>query len=182
MRLPLDELERRLESLTGDELSLSRRMRIIADALVEKGTPPSWEFVDELKFFRQRFGDLTQELFPDEDPAATQRLIDLKERLDRLQQRLSATRILETARSIRHVDPARDDISTQLADFVSRTEQARDEEHVAAAEAIQQLIALILDDGQLPDNAWESARQAIESTLGREISMAAIRGRLTINE
>ncbi|MCA9080233.1 MAG: hypothetical protein KDA58_06715 [Planctomycetaceae bacterium] len=180
MRLPLDELERRLQSLVTERQELSDRMLSVATELETHRTVPSWEFVDDLKLYRQRFGDLQTELNGGATDGEITTLTDLKERLAAEREREVRDELLALARTICHVDGDSHPVTEQIRTVLDDTTVAAVTEGSQLA-GVRDLLRLITDGDSLSDEDWNTARLGASERFGNDVAVAAARGKLILD-
>ncbi|MCA9028311.1 MAG: hypothetical protein KDA86_24075 [Planctomycetaceae bacterium] len=194
MKANFDELNYRLDELAKRRERLADHLESVADRLSDHGERPPNQLLTDLKSFRSEFCSVANELglieSHDAEDIGELSLGILRRRLDWSRRVESSLRILERVLKLRHRDgsvPGElhavfDDagiIKERLESWPDVDPQVV-EELSAGTHPLAQLVQLADNSGQLTDQQWHEFVENLCDAYGREVSVVAARGRLTL--
>ena len=183
MRANAVEIERRLTSLRDDSLRLAGAIRTAARRLRDDAVSPSWDFIDELGFYRTRYVDLHRDLtgaHADENPPSLDDLGHEVARLHRFENVLATlSRIADASSRDGDTNPAVDALRNAAQHTIDHLRVDDDGwQQIEAGTGIGAVPVLVDQADQLDDEQWDAAYQSIETTLGRSVAIALVRQRI----
>ena len=189
MKIDLTRCEATLAQLEQMRPTVATALRSTAEMLQSTGTVLNGAGALTIRDYRHTFNRLKEDLqLPDTPVAASLR--DFADCL-RSQKRLAtASAKLDEVLAIRHSQPDRDallnpvreqaqSIQLQLqTNSAAATELA--ERIITASHPLTQLLLLVEGQNHATDDEWTSVYDAVESAHGRDVAVAATRGKLVL--
>lgn len=195
----LDRCREQLQQVQGRATEIGVLLRKLSRGLVEHGTTPSTDALDQLSQFRIAFEQLHNSI----SPSATGRLpdgveTDSEASLSELQEELDSRAViqatlerLERVSTIRHLEQPEfgpwqrcltDGIQLRNQLLAATSPQARSqaEQFLATQTPLNAIVTLVAEGSQLSDERWSTLLDAVSAEYGREVSTAIARGKLVM--
>lgn len=195
----LDRCREHLQQVQRRATEIGALLRKLSRELVEQGTTPSADSLEQLAQFRVTFAQLHNSLSPSAtggapDGVETDRestLIELQEELDSRAVIQATLERLERVSTIRHVEQPEfgpwqrcltDGIQlrNQLLASPSRQARGQAERFLATQTPLNAIVTLVAEGSQLSDERWSTLLDAVSAEYGREVSTAIARGKLVM--
>lgn len=196
----LDRCRKQLQQVVGRATEIGALLRKLSRELVDQGTTPSTDALDQLAQFRIAFEQLHNSISPSTIghlPEGTESdgessITELQEALDSQVVIQATLERLARVSTIRHIEQPEfgpwqrcvaDGIQLRNQLLSAPVLQARSqaERFLAVQTPLNAIVTLVAEGSQLSDERWSTLLDAVSAEYGREVSTAIARGKLVMS-